>query len=149
MSDNEELVAEARKWNDRIGNPIARGVMSSSDVNAAVAAIESAIAALEAAQADLAACEAVIAAIHESDANGIKYGDTDRARLESVFNHLAQSPADALAAVKAGARNAALAEAEGAVLMDSSGYGHGARVTTRAAAAIRALRTTPTEGASD
>jgi hypothetical protein len=46
---NEELIATARRWNDRIGNPFDRGSLSSSDLNAAVTAIESALTALEAA----------------------------------------------------------------------------------------------------
>lgn len=57
-SSSKELIATARKWNDRIGNPLARGVMSSAEINIAVTAIETALSAAEAAQADLAARDA-------------------------------------------------------------------------------------------
>lgn len=50
MSENkehEDLIAEARRWNDIIGNPIGRSAMTNGEVNLAVATIEAALTAAE------------------------------------------------------------------------------------------------------
>lgn len=46
---NAELIAEARKWNDEIGNPLRRIRMTNGECTTAVAAIEAALGAFESA----------------------------------------------------------------------------------------------------
>ncbi len=45
--DNAELIAEARRWNDKIGNPFDRMQLTDVDLRSAVFAIERALEALE------------------------------------------------------------------------------------------------------
>jgi len=133
----EELIAEARKWNDRIGNPLVRSVLSSAELNIAVTAIESALIAAEAAQADLAARDAVITEVRE-------WADSPATGTPTLSRILAQSPADALAAVKAEARVAAIKPILFEALDNLTGDEFAALKVEYHAEGERA-RTTPTE----
>lgn len=58
MTDHKALIAEARGWADKIGNPFDRGEMTNAELIRAMDVFESAFDALEVATAERAVVEA-------------------------------------------------------------------------------------------